>query len=195
MTLKGHLIAGQLVGPLAGIESGSANDLVSFDGSAVAHTESLSAYLDRTVSNTPGAILYRGASAWDHLPPANGYLKSASGVLSWAAVNSTGLLTAGTPLVQNPIAFSTTVTQAHGLGAVPVLIGFALECLTAELGYSVGDVVRGGLPTSAGSILTDATNVIWVSTTFMNVTRKDTFVGAATTAANWKLTLTPYKLT
>lgn len=88
MALKGHLVAGGLVGPLAGIEGGTANDLTTFDGSGVAHTESLSAYLDRVVSNSPGAILYRGASAWDDLAPADGYLKNTSGVLSWGAVAS-----------------------------------------------------------------------------------------------------------
>ena len=41
-----------------------------------------------------------------------------------------------------------SVTVAHGLGAVPSVVYIELECVTAEYGYSVGDII-------------DVSNVIW----------------------------------
>lgn len=69
MALKGHFISGGLVGPLAGIESGSPNDIAGFDGSGNAGTRSLSDLLDAVFSNTQGSVLYRGSSAWAALAP------------------------------------------------------------------------------------------------------------------------------
>jgi len=54
---------------------------------------------------------------------------------------------------------------AHGLGAVPIITQMYLVCLTAEYGYSVGDVVSVGVNAgnTAGnkynSLMVDATNV------------------------------------
>lgn len=194
MALKGHLISGGLVGPLAGIESGSANDIAGFDGSSNAVSRSLSATLDAVIGNTKGTIIKRGDSAWEKLDPADGYLKSASGVLSWGAIGSS-TITDGTPLVLNPYANSTTTTQAHGLGVIPFYISFAMECLTSELGWTAGEVVRGNLAPVNGTIQADATNVILVTQTSMNVVNKSTHIAAGITPANWKITLTPYKLT
>jgi hypothetical protein len=39
---------------------------------------------------------------------------------------------------------SSVLTLAHGLGVVPLLFTFRLVCLTAEAGYSAGDVVVVG---------------------------------------------------
>lgn len=60
-----------------------------------------------------------------------------------------------------------TLTLAHGLGGMPTMIQVRLKCLTAELGYSVGDEVmidffggyQGGNTGQALSIVPDATNL------------------------------------
>ena len=78
-----------------------------------------------------------------------------------------------------------------------------LECLTAELGYSIGDRIRlesewvgdGTNGTLGFNIATDTTNTIFVSIVNLPVIqRKDTNVQQFITAANWKLVATPYKL-
>lgn len=109
----------------------------------------------------------------------------------------TGRLVAGTPLVINPFALSTTSVQAHGLGVEPLLVKAYLECLTAELGYSVGDrVLLESFTATTPSVTVDATNVTAISQGFTpQIIRKDTHVNANTTAANWKLVITPYKIT
>lgn len=125
------------------------------------------------------------------------------------AVVSAAGLTAGTPLVMNPYVSGNTQTQAHGLGAIPILCVATLECLTAEFGYSIGDIIElsaigwntGG--TAASNIYISGANIIKTSTNLQIVTagaptvvHKTTFTATSTpiTAASWKLTITPYKL-
>lgn len=109
------------------------------------------------------------------------------------AALATGRLTAGTPAVQNPYALSATVTQAHGLGVEPWGYKYIFECLSAELGFSVGDKVV--LSPGAVETLSDATNtVLIVSSSVIWLTNKTTYVAAAVDPAKWKLTVTPYKL-
>jgi hypothetical protein len=95
----------------------------------------------------------------------------------------------------NPYTVSTTTTaQAHGLGAVPIYFKTTLECLTAEAGYSVGDVVVARFLNF--DIIFDATNVQLVTSgTAATLFRKDTQATAGITASRWKLTVTPYGLT
>ena len=124
----------------------------------------------------------------------------ASGVLT----NCTGgILIAGTALTQNPYAVATTVTQAHGLGAIPnfsVLI--YLECLTIDLGYAVGDryicsPMSGtvGAQTTQFGVASDATNVVLrTSANLPNIPSKTDGSGSTITAARWKVIATPYKL-
>lgn len=89
------------------------------------------------------------------------------------------------------------LTLAHGLGAMPVLIQARIKCLTAELGYSIGDELIISLQTSdatnAGhgvSIVPDATNIsirFGSQATSIGVTRKDTGAHANITNASWAL--------
>jgi hypothetical protein len=106
--------------------------------------------------------------------------------------DTTGRLIAGTPLVQNPLSLGTTTTQAHGLSAIPAYIESELECLTAEAGYSVGDVISDGGFILNMSITKDATNIVAVTQAAMGVTSKSGHAVFSITAANWKMTLTPY---
>lgn len=113
-----------------------------------------------------------------------------------AALVVTGRLVAGTPLVKNPYASSSTTTQAHGLGVVPAYIDWAWECLTANINFSVGDIVRQQGITNVCMALADATNVVFVASNSLPAfTNKTSFANSSTiTAADWKLTLTPYQL-
>ncbi|MBM3347389.1 MAG: hypothetical protein FJY55_12970 [Betaproteobacteria bacterium] len=121
-----------------------------------------------------------------------------------AASSGTGgsTITAGTPLVQNPYAANATVTQAHGLSANPKLVVTQLECLSADLNYSTGDIidVTASYQDSAGStsaftVLRDATNLTLITLNggLPLVLNKTTRAIGVITAAKWKLTLTPYK--
>lgn len=125
---------------------------------------------------------------------------------TWATPSvSVGTLTAGTPAVMNPYAASSVVTTAHGLGGAPAFVDIYFECLSAELGYSVGDRVR--LPTMSGfnstgaAVTADTTNVVIHAGndgSGARITFPDkgaaTFTYSQITYANWKLVATPYKL-
>lgn len=113
-----------------------------------------------------------------------------------------GTLTAGTPLVLNPYAINSQTTQAHGLGAVPTFTRAELVCLTGELGYSANDRLEINIDQGDGSawitttIYKDATNLILTLTnnSSVSIARKDTKAKAEISPANWKLTVTPYRL-
>lgn len=83
-------------------------------------------------------------------------------------------------------------TIAHGLGVIPRAVFIVLRCKTGELGYTAGDEVAfwGGMLAGLGvdaSVFMDATNVgIATNNSAYNIYRKDTGVGGAITAANWK---------
>lgn len=111
-----------------------------------------------------------------------------------------GTLTAGTQCVKNPMATNTRTTQAHGLSATPHMVIGYMECLTAELGYSIGDRVsyQNAEQASARGVTIeyDATNVVIIinDTTAAGLNRKDTSASANITAGNWKFVVTPYKI-
>ena len=120
---------------------------------------------------------------------------------AWAA--PAGLVTAGTPLVQDPFTINTTTTTAHGLGAVPSFLSQQFECKTAEHGYSIGDIVElnvvgpgEGSYSGHGAVVKDATNLSLITTNATyGIPNKTTRVIQALTPANWKLTITPFKVT
>lgn len=160
----------------------------------------LSDRLDAAFGTDRGTIIHRGENGWSALAPGTSghFLKSngAGADLSYAAINAAGRLVAGTPLVCNPVDHSSLKTQAHGLGVVPAYIDCQMECLSAENGYSAGDIIRISGMFFGVVILADATNV-------KLVTRADAFViysassfaAVTTTASKWKITLIPYALT
>jgi len=122
-------------------------------------------------------------------------LPAVDGSLLTNLPNQTGRLVAGTPLVLNPYAISTKTTTAHGLGVVPVYVEWIWECLTANLNYSVGDKIIGPFLVNAMA-LKDATNLTILTLNVLpGFIDKNTLTTATITAADWKLTLTPYKLT
>ena len=120
------------------------------------------------------------------------------GVLpSFATV--TGVLKAGTALNMNPIAVSTLSWASHGLATTPTYVKVELECLTADVGWAVGDTL------SYPPYLDDSgrgLNVNWTATSVsvvaggaLLVVNRSTFGVGVTTSANWKLSITPYAIT
>jgi len=127
-----------------------------------------------------------------------------TGVDTWA---ETGLTAAGRALIDDAsaaaqlttlgtTAFNTFVstdqtitlagalTLAHGLGVAPRIMMTTLVCQTAELGYSVGDVVQQ--QGDAASIVPDATNLnIRYKNAAIAVVNKTTGALTSITAANW----------
>jgi hypothetical protein len=120
---------------------------------------------------------------------------------AWAA--PAGLVTAGTPLVQDPFTINTTTTTAHGLGEVPSFLSQQFECKTAQHGYLVGDIVELNVvgPGESsygghGAVVKDATNLSLITTNATyGIPHKTTRTIQAITPANWKLTITPFKVT
>ena len=108
----------------------------------------------------------------------------------------------GTVIVQNPYAVNATVVGAHGMAGEPHLVDLELECLSADLNYSVGDKVRLSQSviflsgSSSGiAVLTDATNVTIISSNNspMSIPNKTTRALTNVTAANWKLNAYPIR--
>lgn len=100
---------------------------------------------------------------------------------------------------QNVPSAGTTLTVAHGLGAVPFSLTVVLHCVTAEQGWSVGDepiVYPGSMAYSGGGYSAsglqawmDSTNVYLLQGSNGNLYLPNKGTGAqfAITQANWQL--------
>jgi len=140
-----------------------------------------------------------GVGWWSGLSQHTHTTVDQGGVLPSAAVQvaGSGTLTAGAINTMNPLAINSKTTIAHGLGAIPNLVVFYLECLTAEQGYSIGDRVQ--FPSLSGSngcsVEFDATNtVILVSNSSPAIIPKGVpGTSVNLTPANWKIVALPYK--
>lgn len=93
------------------------------------------------------------------------------------------------------ITLAGALTLAHGLGVAPRAIKLALVCQTAELGYSIGDVLMDVSSRTICSIVVDATNlnIRMMDSANVAITNKTTGVRAGFTAANWKARFTAIK--
>lgn len=127
---------------------------------------------------------------------ASGHYPNGDGSAITNLPSQSGRLVAGTPLILQPVALSSSTTQAHGLGTTPDHIKWVWECLTANLSYSAGDKIIGMPLSGIPNVLFDSTNLIClVNSSAIGMTNKTTFAGTPITPGDWKLTLTPYKLT
>lgn len=95
------------------------------------------------------------------------------------------------------------LTLAHGLGAVPKLVTAELVCQTAELGYSIGDIVEivttSGIDTNGSTrgigIRKDATNLLvryGTNAAPITILPAAGTAMSAITAANWRLVMRAY---
>lgn len=123
---------------------------------------------------------------------------------------ATGLaLIAPTPIISKSfistaqtITNSTTVPIAHGLGVQPTIVNYYIKCITAEFGFSVGDIVQvspntmdGGTARGFGAKV-DTTNVNIIFSNGQGnpvlwVIRPD-FTNNSLTDANWQFYVNAY---
>ena len=91
---------------------------------------------------------------------------------------------------QNVPTVSGTTTIAHNLGSVPFWGFIYLRCITAELGYAIGDRVNvtGVYSASTLTLAFDATNVYIVNNgVSVPIQHRTTGANTNVTPANWKL--------
>lgn len=118
-----------------------------------------------------------------------------------AIAAASGVLTHAYESTEQTITSAGSLTLPHSLPSPPKLIQYALVCKTAEVGYSINDVldIQAGYPGSAGSankglgVTYDATNINirfgggGGSTEVFSIPHKTTGIFTALTNANWKL--------
>lgn len=155
------------------------------------------------LSIVAGDILYgSGANAVSRLAKGTDgqFLSLVSGVPAW--VTGTGVV-AGTPIVFNPIVLgSTSGAVAHGLSGAPDFLQCVLECLSADNGYTAGEKLfsalnfsDGGVGSGLVNVIFDATNITArLSSSSIVIVPKSSFTNVSITPANWKMTITPFKV-
>lgn len=99
--------------------------------------------------------LVKGAGALE--PVAGGFSVKVVGYYRAGTDNSASAIFVGTATIPDP---GTTATIAHSLGYRPSSYRLVLECLTAELGYSVGDEVDAGFVGDSASAQAVFTQVV-----------------------------------
>ena len=120
-------------------------------------------------------------------------LTAIAGSQQWVSPSRNGGLRVGNFASLSPLAFSSSVSVAHGLSREPDFITAYLECITAEFGYVPGDRVTAFnfSRTLSGA---DDTN-LWVSTddnTYPFLVNKAGGNDSQVTGANWRLVAVPY---
>jgi hypothetical protein len=83
-----------------------------------------------------------------------------------------------------------SLTIAHGMGVAPKVLLAFLKCTTADIGYAVGDIVPIGFNVvetnnRSVTITSNATNLIALFGSNLQLMRKDTGVVNTITNANW----------
>jgi hypothetical protein len=126
-------------------------------------------------------------------------IEAREGTDNTRAVTPWGLQTkmSGAVSGQYPITPGSQATYNHNLNVVPFLVEFSFVCLTAEGGWSVGDVVHRGnwYQNSSGSDI--SVGIFWYGETTTQVTfglgssalllpNKTTGLRFTATAANWR---------
>jgi len=133
-----------------------------------------------------GAVTINGTMTSTGIADAASYTKSGTALPFQSAYES----------AQQTITSGGGFTLAHGLGTTPKFVLVVLQCVTAELGYSIGDEVfyNSGVTDAGGnkgtSIVPDVTNLIvriGSDVAPIGVIRKDTGGYASVTKANWKI--------
>lgn len=154
-----------------------------------------------------GAVVLAAAPALSGVPTAptaspgaNTTQLATTAFVTAAVAAVSGNIHAGTALTINPLDTSTH-SGAHALGVNPQIFDVRLICLTAELGYSIGDnVILGGIgaissANAAFAVASDGTNIYFSGASPPSITQKNSSGSTTITLANWKLVITPYKIT
>jgi hypothetical protein len=121
----------------------------------------------------------------------------------WESVDAVPVLSKEYVSPDQTIVAAGLVTLTHGLGVTPKVIMGYLVCVTAELGYSIGDVVPVGLGSNSSAdsnsfgvaVRLGATQIVarygGQALVFL-VLRADTGVLATIVPANWRLRIGAY---
>ena len=151
-----------------------------------------------TTDTTPWGMIIdpNGAELIDGQSTRKGYTGTRIGLLcdgtGWRTVVGSWRYFSG----NQTITTSGSLTLAHGLGVRPKMVWAELKCLTAEAGYSVGDIVavsvhdNNGATICGAGLWTDATNIgVRISSigVMYNVTNKTTAAATNITQANWAI--------
>lgn len=144
-------------------------------------------YFHYSIAKAPGTFTYYGSLIDNNL----GNTPSSS-PSDWVLLSglSPAYASAQTTVVS---AANNVYSFTHGLGATPASYKFRLHCLTAELGYSIGDEVQlsnnsdGDVAHGSGS-WANATTINFVTNQATPlIYSRSSNVMAAITAANWKI--------
>jgi hypothetical protein len=98
---------------------------------------------------------------------------------------------------EQTITLGGSLTIAHGLGVIPRFILGYFKCVTAELGYSIGDVVAVSLGATGANlgfaVIPDATNLnVRYGSGTPIIINKTTGATGTITPANWTFSLRAY---
>lgn len=126
------------------------------------------------------------------------YVADGAGGGAWST--ATAVLTEKFTSADQVITSAGTLTLAHGLAAVPIVIVVQLICQVAEGGYSINDVLFHSTSSqSAGTegiqITIDATNLTIIygsNATVFDILNKGTGVSFDATNASWQLRVSAY---
>ncbi len=106
--------------------------------------------------------------------------------------------------VNQTITLAGALTLAHGLGKIPDLFIWQMQCITAEHGYSINDIVfanpmmgqTASIVTLGVSVVPDTTNLnIRMSDSTPRIMNKTTGATADITLANWQYIFIAFSLT
>ena len=107
---------------------------------------------------------------------------------------SPGILTKLFTSTEQNITAASLLTLPHGFGVTPLLYSITLKCVTADLGYSVNDLVpvnvSGDLGTTSSQwgVYHDTTNInIRIGNAATVLTNKGTGVTGTAVNANWRM--------
>lgn len=216
--------AGFQVTLTGGTGSGQTRNIVSYNGTTKVATvdrdwdqppDSTSAYSVDLGGDVVLAFLNVHASNALNLSPASGdaadltALRPNDAVIMcgdrasrrWRKLTNRRAVLAGTPLVIDPYAQG-WYTGAHGLQGTPQWFNVEVECLAADLGYSVGDIViltdhqtEADASFSVTIVSNESATTIGVYVKGLpRLPNKSTGDMAAITDANWKLRIVPFLL-
>ncbi len=129
------------------------------------------------------------------------------GNLGTGTINAQGVAVNGVslPFTQSfsatpfPAAGGSRIVLAHGLSVEPTLINLVLQCVTAELGYSVGARVRippgifvNGSSGYGTAVIADNTNIYVIVGGIFIFNGNSPYTAAEITGANWELCVTAW---
>lgn len=149
------------------------------------------------IAGVDADIIVRIAGAWSRLAKGTALQSVRVNAAGTALEYATPPFTKSYVSAQQTITSGGALTLAHSLGAVPVLVAYELVCTTANLGYSIGDILPIGIMSAPSgsdeynaSANVDATNITIryaANAAVFNIIHATTGVGSLITPGSWRL--------